>query len=80
MYKYTLLYKGLGMPGELGNEEEQSEVGYYEHRYGPDEDPSTEPKGTIGDMVKKPSGESVMRVLRKYTEDRMKSERGSEGL
>ena len=62
------------MPGELGNEEEQQGVGYYEHRYSPDDDPCTEPSGDIGDMKKRPSNGSVMRVLRKFTEDQMKRE------
>ena len=60
------------MPGELGNEEEQQGVGYYEHRFSPDVDPCTEPNGTIGDMKKKPPNGSVMRVLRKFTENQMK--------
>lgn len=60
------------MPGELGNEEEQQGVGYYEHRSSPDGDPCTEPNGTIGDMKKKPPNGSVMRVLRKFTENQMK--------
>lgn len=64
------------MPGELGNEDEQQQVGYYEHRYSPDDDPCTEPPGTIEDMKKKPSNSSVMRVLREFTEGKMKSEQG----
>lgn len=66
------------MPGELGNEDEQPEVGYYEHRYSPDDDPCTEPRGSIGDMKDRPSGGSVMRVLRKFTEERMKQEMGKQ--
>lgn len=66
------------MPGELGNEEEQSSVGYYEHRYSPDDDPCTEPPGTIEDMRKKTSPKSVMKVLRDYTENQMRSEQGKQ--
>jgi hypothetical protein len=47
------------MPGELGNEEEQSGVGYYEHKYSPDDTANMEPQGTIGDMKKKPSQNSA---------------------
>ena len=32
-YPYSILFrKGHNMPGELGNEEESQNVGYYEHR------------------------------------------------
>jgi hypothetical protein len=47
------------MPGELGNEEEQSGVGYYEHKYSPDDTPNMMPQGTIGEMRKKPSQNSA---------------------
>jgi hypothetical protein len=29
----TVFKKGFFMPGEIGNEEESQQVGYYEHRY-----------------------------------------------
>lgn len=64
------------MPGELGNEEEQQGVGYYEHRYAPDDDPNTEPPGDIESMRKRPNNKSVMKVLRDFTEERMKAEQG----
>ena len=57
------------MPGELGNEEEQPGVGYYEHRYSPDDDPSIAPRSETGDMkrqVKNPT--SVMKVLRDFAQ------------
>lgn len=66
------------MPGELGNEDEQQGVGYYEHRYSPDDDPNSEPPGQIGDMRKKPSQHSVLKVLRNFTEERMKLEQGAQ--
>jgi hypothetical protein len=47
------------MPGELGNEEEQSGVGYYEHKYSPDDTANMMPQGTISDMQKKPSQNSA---------------------
>lgn len=68
------------MPGELGNEEEQSGVGYYEHRYSPDDTPNMEPQGTIGEMQKKPTQRSVMKVLRNFTKERMENEQGKQGL
>jgi len=64
------------MPGELGNEEEQAGVGYYEHRYSPDDSPNSPPMGTIGDMRCKPSPKSVMKVLRDFTKERLQNEQG----
>lgn len=66
------------MPGELGNEDEQAGVGYYEHRYSPDETPNSPPMGPIGEMRPKPSQKSVMKVLRDYTTERMRSEQGKQ--
>ena len=63
------------MPGELGDEQEQPEVGYYERRYVPDDDPNTSPFGVCRRM---PSGKSVLKVLRNFTEERMKQEQGRE--
>ena len=68
------------MPGELGNEEEQGGVGYYEHRYSPDDTANMEPRGTIEDMHKKPTQRSIMKVLRNFTKDRMENEQGKQGL
>ena len=47
------------MPGELGNEEEQQSVGYYEHRYQPriDDYPSPEQK-------KKPKLDMILNVIK----------------
>jgi hypothetical protein len=55
------------MPGELGNEDEQMGVGYYERRYPTDSDPNLTPKGTIEDMKAKISKKSIMNVLRNYS-------------
>jgi hypothetical protein len=66
------------MPGELGNEDEQQGVGYYEHRYAPDDDPNMPPRGTIEDMRKKTKPTSVMKVLRDYTEQCGIAEQGQQ--
>jgi hypothetical protein len=68
------------MPGELGNEEESNMVGYYEHRYSPDDTPNMEPPGTIENMQKKPTQRSVMKVLRNFTKERMEKEQGKQEL
>jgi|WetSurMetagenome_2_1015567.scaffolds.fasta_scaffold321476_1 hypothetical protein len=68
------------MPGELGNEEEQAGVGYYEHRTPPDDTPNMEPPGSIEDMRKKTRPTSVMKVLRDFTEEQMKNEQGKQEL
>jgi hypothetical protein len=61
------------MPGELGNEEEQSGVGYYERRYSPDDDPNMTPPGAIEDMKKRVNPGSVMKVLRQFSDSRDKN-------
>ena len=64
------------MPGELGNEEEQQGVGYYEHRFSPDDDPNTLPPGPISDMRKRVPQTSVMKALRKFCETKMRDDQG----
>jgi hypothetical protein len=66
------------MPGELGNEDEQQGVGYYEHRTAPDDDPNTNPPGTIEDMRKKLPNRSVMKVLRNYSEQQVRMQDSKE--
>jgi len=66
------------MPGELGNEEEQSSVGYYEHRIGPDEGPNIAPPTPIEDMRKKAKPTSVLKVLRDFTTKQMEADQGKQ--
>jgi len=51
------------MPGELGNEEDQQGVGYYEHRYSPD-NPEVHPDNSD----EKPRGAQILRVIKKMRE------------
>ena len=64
------------MPGELGNEEEQQGIGYYEHRFSPDDDPNMLPAGTISEMRKKVPQTSVMKVLRDFSKAQMTDGQG----
>jgi hypothetical protein len=57
------------MPGELGNEEMQQGVGYYENRYPPDLKPNED---TMEEMRKRISNKSLLRVMRDYGEDKEK--------
>jgi len=66
------------MPGELGNEEEQQGVGYYEHRVSPDDTPNMNPPGTISDMRKKVPSKSIMKVLRDFSEGQVPPESGKQ--
>lgn len=57
------------MPGELGNEEQQQGVGYYEKRYPPDLKPNED---TMDEMRKRISNKSLLRVMRDYGESKDK--------
>jgi|WetSurMetagenome_2_1015567.scaffolds.fasta_scaffold81630_3 hypothetical protein len=64
------------MPGELGNEDEQQGVGYYEHRFSPDDNANMLPAGSITDMKKKVPQTSVFKVLRDFSKSKMDGEQG----
>jgi len=67
------------MPGELGNENEQQQVGHYERRYPIDDDPNTDPHSCPNEMRNKVNnGTSVMKVLRDFTKQRMEEQVGKE--
>lgn len=67
------------MPGELGNENEQQQVGYYEHRYPTNDDANTDPHGIPNKMRNKVNnGTSVMKVLRDFTKKQMEDQLGKE--
>lgn len=61
------------MPGELGNEDEQQQVGYYEHRYVPCGDPNIPPPGIVDSWEgTKPRGSVLMRIMKKVKDDKEK--------
>lgn len=57
------------MPGELGNEEEQLGVGYYEHRYKQDPDPNNPSEERFEDLVDRVSKRRILNVLKKFSGD-----------
>jgi hypothetical protein len=58
------------VPGELGNEEEGMNVGYYEHRYKQDGEPMCDPdtrKHPV-ELETRPNSKMVMNVIKRAKE------------
>lgn len=61
------------MPGELGDEEQQQQAGYYEHRYVPCGDPNVPTPGIVDAWDDtRPRGSVLIRIMKKVQEDRKK--------
>lgn len=57
------------MPGELGDEQEQPGVGYYEHRYKQDHDPNDPSEEIFDERANQISKQRILNVLKKFSED-----------
>jgi hypothetical protein len=59
------------MPGELGDEESQQQVGYYEHRFDPDPDWFSKKDG-ISWRERVPKDNQMQRVLKRLRDKKYK--------
>lgn len=57
------------MPGELGNEDEQQGVGYYEHRYRQNPDQNDPSEEVFDERVNRISKRRILNVLKKFNGD-----------